>query len=161
MMKMLFKLIVNCLALVLVVKLVPGIYFDGGLSLVAMAILLGALNTFLRPVLVLVTLPISILSLGLFTLVINGLLFYLAAALISGVSVDGFWAAFWGALLFSIISTILSWFAGTSGSVRVSSDFRTPRDQRTGSTQVRPEGKIIDVESKPIDDEKHGQHRLS
>jgi putative membrane protein len=161
MIKMLFKLIVNCLALVLVVKIVPGIYFDGGLSLVAMAILLGALNTFLRPVLVLVTLPISIMSLGLFTLVINGLLFYLAAALISGVTVNGFWAAFWGALLFSIISTILSWFAGTSGSVKVSSNFGKRRAHGTDGAQIRPEGKIIDVESKPLDEEKHGQHRLS
>jgi len=69
---------------------------------------LGVINTLIRPVLVLLTLPVTILTLGLFIFVINGLLFWLAGSFIDGFVVGGFWAGFFGAILFSIVSWLLS-----------------------------------------------------
>ena len=71
-------------------------------------LVIGLLNVFLRPVIILLTLPVTMLTLGLFTLVINGLMFYLAAHLVSGFHVTGFGAAFVAALLFSLFSFVLN-----------------------------------------------------
>ena len=70
---------------------------------------LALVNTLIRPVLVLLTLPITLLTLGLFTLVINGLLFWLVASFVHGFAVAGFWSAFLGALVYSVVSTALTW----------------------------------------------------
>jgi putative membrane protein len=77
-------------------------------SLVAAALVIGLLNTVIRPVIIMLTLPITILSFGLFTLIINGALFYLASRLVDGFHVATFWSAFWAALFFSIVSFILN-----------------------------------------------------
>ena len=89
-------------------KLVPGIHIDHLRDLIVAALVLGLLNAFLRPVVILLTLPVTILTLGLFTLVVNGMMFYLASSLVDGVRVAGFGTAFVAALLFSLISFALN-----------------------------------------------------
>ena len=96
------------LALILVAYLVPGIIVaDFYIALIA-ALLLGLVNALIRPILLLITLPLNILTLGLFTLVINGLLFWFIASFVRGFQVAGFWPAFWGALVYSILSFFFS-----------------------------------------------------
>jgi len=108
MMKLLLKWIFNSLALFLVMKLVPGIHIDHLRDLLLATLVIGLLNTFLRPIIVLLTLPVTLITLGLFTLVINGLIFFLAAHLLEGFRVAGFGTAFVAALLFSIFSCVLN-----------------------------------------------------
>jgi len=100
----------NSFALFFVMKLVPGIQVDRFQDLLAGALVIGLLNAFLRPVIILLTLPVTVLTLGLFTLVINGLMFYLAATLVHGFRVSGFATAFVAALLFSLFSFLLNLF---------------------------------------------------
>lgn len=104
----LLKWLVNTLALFVVVNVVSGISVERWQTLLVGALVLGLLNAFLRPVLLLLTLPVNILTLGLFTLVLNGLIFYLAAWLVKGFNVTGFWSAFVAALVFSVISFLLN-----------------------------------------------------
>lgn len=109
-MDLLVRLIINALALLFVAYLIPGVHVAGiGAALLA-ALILGIVNAVLKPILVLLSLPLEILTLGLFTLVINAALFYLVAKLGIGLSVDGFGAAFLGALVLSIVSFVLSAF---------------------------------------------------
>jgi putative membrane protein len=104
----LIRLVVNAVALICVAYVVPGIHVSGlGGALIA-ALILGIVNAILRPILMVLSLPLEVITLGLFTLVINALLFWLVGALHVGLTVDGFWPAFWGALVMSIISWILS-----------------------------------------------------
>jgi putative membrane protein len=107
-MKLLLKLVLNSLALFLVMKLVPGIHIDHLRDLLLATLVIGLLNTFLRPIIVLLTLPVTLITLGLFTLVINGLIFFLAAQMLDGFRVAGFGTAFVAALLFSIFSCTLN-----------------------------------------------------
>lgn len=98
---------INGVALVVAVKVVAGIHVDDWQTLIVSALVLGLLNAFLRPLLKLVTLPVRMLTLGLFTLVINGVLFGLAAWLVDGFEVAGFWSAFFGALVCSVVGGVL------------------------------------------------------
>jgi putative membrane protein len=98
----------NAFALFFVMKLVPGIQIDRFSDLLVATLVIGLLNAFLRPLVILLTLPVTILTLGLFTLVINGVMFYLASHLVSGFHVTSFGAAFLAALLFSIFSFVLN-----------------------------------------------------
>ena len=104
----LVRLVVNAIALLLVAYLIPGVHVSGfGGALVA-ALILGIVNAVLRPILFILSLPLQILTLGLFTLIINGALFLLVAKFDIGLSVDGFWTAVLGAIVLSIVSFILS-----------------------------------------------------
>ena len=104
----LIRVVVNALALICVAYVVPGIHVSGiGGALIA-ALILGVVNAILRPILVVLSLPLEVLTLGLFTLVINALLFWLVGALHVGLTVGGFWPAFWGAIVMAIVSWILS-----------------------------------------------------
>lgn len=85
---------------------VPGITYDSLGSLMAAAALLGVINAVIRPILVILTLPLTILTLGLFLLVINAMTLGLTSALLHGFHVHGFWAAFWGALIVSVAGWI-------------------------------------------------------
>ena len=96
------------ISLVVVVNIISGIRVDSWQTLAVAALVLGLLNAFLRPILLLFTLPINVLTLGLFTLFINAGLFSLASWLVSGFFVAGFWNAFFGALAFSITSGLLN-----------------------------------------------------
>lgn len=98
----------NALALIAVAYLLPGVHVDGFGSALIAALALGLINTLIRPVLLLLTLPVTVLTLGLFILVINGLLFWFAGSVLRGFEVSGFWTAVMGALLYSIISYLLS-----------------------------------------------------
>ncbi len=110
---LLLRWIVNAIALAVAATLVPGIHVDGGwLVLALVAIIFGLVNALIRPVVTLLTCPLIILTLGLFTLVINAVMLLLAswiAGLLGiGFTVDGFGPAFWGGLVISIVSFILS-----------------------------------------------------
>ena len=100
------RLLINILALLLVAYFVPGISVDGFLTALIVAVLLGLLNIFIRPILILLTLPITLLTLGLFTFVINALLFWFVASFVEGFAVTGFLYALLGTILYSIVSGV-------------------------------------------------------
>ena len=106
--RLFLKWVLNAFALFFVMQLIPGIQIDRFRDLLIGALVIGLLNTFLRPIVILLTLPVTVVTLGLFTLVINGMMFYLAAHLASGFHVAGFGTAFVAALLFSLISFVLN-----------------------------------------------------
>ena len=103
----LIRLVVNAAALIAVAYIVPGIHVSGITGALIAALILGIVNAFLRPILI-ISLPLEIVTLGLFTFVINGLLFWMVGGLHVGLIVDGFWPAFWGAIVMGIVSWILS-----------------------------------------------------
>jgi putative membrane protein len=107
-MRLLLVWLINALSLLAVPYVLSSVSFAGFYAALITALVLGLLNTLIRPLLVLVTLPITILTLGLFTLVINALLFWFVASFVDGFHVAGFWSAFWGALLYSVISSVAS-----------------------------------------------------
>ncbi len=107
-MKLLLIWVLNALALLAVAYLVPGIHVAGFTAALVAALVIGLVNMLIKPVLVLLTLPITVLTLGLFILVINGLLFYAVGSWLEGFEVNTFLAGMIGALLYSIFSWILS-----------------------------------------------------
>nr|MBF0685260.1 phage holin family protein [Pseudomonas sp.] len=100
--------LLNAVALLAVAYLLPGIAVASFGSAMIAALVLGLLNTIIKPILVFLTLPITILTLGLFLLVINALVFWFAGSILSGFKVNGFWWAMLGALLYTVISGLLS-----------------------------------------------------
>jgi len=94
-------------ALLLVAHLYPGVVVKSFSSALVAALVLGLLNTLLRPVLVLLTLPVTVLSLGLFLFVINALMFWAAASVLEGLAVTGFWAALIGSLIYSLCGMVI------------------------------------------------------
>ena len=108
MLRILVVWLVNTAALAAVAYLMPSVSIaSAGAALVA-ALVLGLVNAIVRPLLVLLTLPVTVLTLGLFIFVINGLLFWAVAELVPGFQVAGFWAGVLGALVFSLVSWLLS-----------------------------------------------------
>ena len=104
----LLRWIINTFALAVVSAIVPGIHSTGlGPTLIA-ALVLGLLNALVRPILLLITLPINLLTLGLFTFVVNGFMLKLTASFVEGFTVDGFGSAILGALVLSVVSFVLS-----------------------------------------------------
>lgn len=99
---------INALSIFIVAHIVRGIEVPNTSIILVVALVLGIINAFLRPLIILITLPINILTLGIFTLFINGALFYLVSKIVKGFVITGFWPAFWGYILFSIISFLLS-----------------------------------------------------
>jgi putative membrane protein len=113
------RLLVNAAALWVATQIVPGVSLSGGaLPLLGVALVFGLVNALIRPVARILTFPLIILTLGIFALVINGLMLWLTSSLSSalglGFHVSGFWAAFWGALVVSLVSTMLSLFIADS-----------------------------------------------
>lgn len=107
-MTLLLVWILNAVALLIVAYLLPGINVASfGAALIA-ALVLGLLNTLVKPVLVLLTLPITVVTLGLFLLVLNALVFWFAGTILKGFQVSGFWWALAGAIVYSLISGLLS-----------------------------------------------------
>ena len=111
--KFILRWAINAVAVYLAVLIVPGIEYRGDwLGVLWLALIAGLLNAFIRPLLKLLTCPLILLTLGLFTLVINTFMFWLTSsvgqALGIGITVSGFWAAFWGGVVVSIVSIILS-----------------------------------------------------
>jgi putative membrane protein len=107
-MRLLFVWLINAAALFAVHFLVPSITVDSFTTALVAALVLGLVNTLLRPLLVVLTLPVTILTLGLFILVINGLLFWMVGSWVQGFHVGGLWTGMLGALLYSVISWALA-----------------------------------------------------
>jgi putative membrane protein len=106
-MNLLFKLFISSVSVLLAAELLPGIHIDGFLTAVFVAIIIAILNVFLKPLLIILTIPISILTLGLFLLVINTLIVLITSQIINGFLVDSFWWALLFSILVSIISSLL------------------------------------------------------
>jgi len=104
------KLGINALALLVVTSIFKGIRLDNNQTLIVTSVVLALVNTYLRPLVVVLTLPINIFTLGLFTLVINALMLKFVSWLIPAFHVEGFWTAIGGALVVSIVSFLLNWF---------------------------------------------------
>ncbi|MCK9510876.1 MAG: phage holin family protein [Pigmentiphaga sp.] len=100
--------LLNAVALLAVAYLLPGITVAGFGSALIAALVLGLLNAIVKPILIVLTIPITIITLGLFLLVINALVFWFAGSILSGFKVAGFWWALGGALLYSIITGLLA-----------------------------------------------------
>lgn len=115
----LVRTMIIALGLGLANALLSGIDIDGALTLLAAALLLGLVNAIVRPLVVLLTFPLTLLTLGLFLLVINAAMFGLVAAMLDGFSVAGFWSALFGAIVVSITSTLASWYIGPNGRYEV------------------------------------------
>ncbi len=107
-MKLLIIWILNALALIAVANFVPGIHVDGFAAALVAAFVLGLVNALIRPLLLLLTLPVTLLTLGLFIFVINGLLFWFVGSVLRDFVVDSFWHGILGALLYSLFSWALS-----------------------------------------------------
>ena len=106
--RLLFIWALNSLALFAVANLVPGIHVSGFMAAVIAAFVLGLVNTLIRPIFLILTLPVTLITLGLFIFVINGLLFWFAGSILKGFVVDSFWYGVLGAVLYSIFSWALS-----------------------------------------------------
>jgi putative membrane protein len=117
-----------------------GIRYDSIESLIVAALLLSVLNAFVRPVLLILSAPLILLTLGLFILVVNGLMLFWVPTLVGGFHVDGFGSAFWGAIIIGIVSWLLSaFFRGSDGRMHV----------LTHHTQMRRvQGRVIDPDEK-------------
>ena len=113
------RTLITMLGLLLASAIVPGVQIIGTGSVILAAILLAAVNAIVRPIAIIMTLPITIVTLGLFLLIINAAMFGLVAALLDNFTVAGFWAAVLGALIVSITSTIASWYIGPDGKIEI------------------------------------------
>jgi putative membrane protein len=107
-MRLVLVWLVNTLALLALPYVMPGVQVDTFVAALIAALALGLINTLIRPLLILLTLPATLLTLGLFIFVINGLLFWWVGSFVDGFHVNGFWAGFFGAIVYSIISWLLS-----------------------------------------------------
>lgn len=104
-----FRWLVNALALLAAAALLEGVRVDTVVAGVIAAALLGIINVSIRPVLILVTLPINVLTLGLFTFIINALMLMLVAWLVPGFAIDGFWWSVAAALVLSVVNAMVTW----------------------------------------------------
>jgi len=105
-MKILSRILITALALLAVAWLLPGVEVDGFYTALIVALVLGVINITLKPILLLLTLPINLITLGLFTFVVNGFFFWLVSAFISGFNVSSFLAAIFGALIVSVFKSL-------------------------------------------------------
>jgi putative membrane protein len=135
-----FRWMITTVAVMVVPAFISGIRYDTVGALIGAALLLGILNAFVRPVLLILSAPLILVTLGFFILVINALMLFWVPGMVTGFHVDGFGSAFWGAILISLISWVLSaFFRGSDGSVHVI----------THHTQIkRVEGRVIE----PVED---------
>lgn len=130
--------IINTLAVLAAVHIVQGLSYDRWIDVILASLILGILNALLRPMLMALSMPLVLSTLGLFTLVINALLLWLTGMLLKdGFRVEGFWPAFWGALVISLVSLVLNTVTGTGGS---RFRFVTSRSRRRSD-----DDKVIDV----------------
>lgn len=106
-MTILINWIINAIAVFASAYILPGVQVDGFFVALVVAVVLGIVNTFIKPLLVVLTLPINVLTLGLFTLVINAVLILLVSNLVSGFQVDGFWWAVLYSIILSLVSSVL------------------------------------------------------
>jgi putative membrane protein len=115
----LIRTLISMLGLFLASRLIPGVWIEGTGSFILAAFLLGLVNAIVRPLVFLMTLPLTIVTLGLFIFVLNAAMFGLVAAMLDNFEVAGFWSALFGAIIVSITSTIASWYIGPDGRYEV------------------------------------------
>ncbi len=108
-MMLILRWLINAIVLLGIAYYVPGISVNGFYTALITALILGLINAVIRPIIIFFTLPFNILTLGLLTFIINALLFWFAAFIVKGFDVAGFWPAFLGALVMSIVSWIMGW----------------------------------------------------
>ena len=113
------RTLICMLGLFLASTLIPGVNIVGTGTFILAALLLGLVNGFIRPIAILLTLPLTIVTLGLFILVINAAMFGLVAAMLDNFSVSGLFAAMFGALIVGITSTVASWYIGPKGQFEI------------------------------------------
>ena len=135
-----FRWAITTVAVMVASSIIHGIRYDSVASLIGAALLLGIFNAFLRPILLILSAPLILLTLGLFILVVNGLMLLIVPSIVIGFHVDTFANAFWGAIVISIVSWILSaFFRGSDGRVHV----------LTHHTQIRRvRGRVIDPDER-------------
>jgi putative membrane protein len=135
-----FRWLVTTVGVMVAASIISGIRYDTTGSLIAAALLLGILNAFVRPVLLILGAPLILLTLGIFILLVNGLMLYWVPGIVGGFHVDGYGSAFWGAIVIGIISWLLSaFFRGSDGRVHV----------LTHHTQMkRVQGRVIESEDR-------------
>lgn len=115
----LLRLLIGALGLWLASELVPGVVVQGAWTLLGAALLLGIVNAIVRPLLVILTLPITVVTLGLFLLVINAATLGLVAWMLDNFTIAGFWPALFGAIVVSVTGWLASYFIGPRGRVEV------------------------------------------
>jgi putative membrane protein len=113
------RFFVTALGLAVSALMLSGIEFRGLLALALASLVLGFVNAGIRPLLIVLTFPFTVVTLGLFLLVVNAAMLGLSAWLVPGFTVTGFWSAFFGAIIVSVTSTIASWYIGPKGNVEV------------------------------------------
>lgn len=113
------RTLITVLGLFLASRLIPGVGLEGAGNFIIAALLLGLANAFVRPVMFLLTLPLTIVTLGLFIFILNAVMFGLVAALLDNFYVSGFWSALFGAIIVSITSIVASWCIGPDGRYEV------------------------------------------
>ena len=113
------RTLITMLGLFLASALIPGVSISGAWTFIFAAVLLGLVNAFVRPIAFVLTLPITLVTLGLFMFVLNAAMFALVAAMLDNFAVAGFWSALFGAIIVSITRTIASWYIGPDGRVEV------------------------------------------
>jgi putative membrane protein len=135
-----FRWAITTVAVMVASSIIHGIRYDSVASLIGAALLLGIFNAFLRPILLILSAPLILLTLGLFILVVNGLMLLIVPGIVIGFHVDTFASAFWGAIVISIVSWILSaFFRGSDGRVHV----------LTHHTQIRRvRGRVIEPDER-------------
>jgi putative membrane protein len=135
-----FRWIVTTVAVMVASSIIHGIHYDTVAALIGASLLLGILNAFVRPFLLILSAPLILLTLGFFILVLNGLLLLVVPSVVLGFHVENFWSAFWGAIVISIVSWILSaFFRGSDGQVHV----------LTHHTQIkRVRGRVLDEDER-------------
>jgi len=106
---LLARWLLNTLVLILTAYLVPGIFFATPWSALMTSLIFGLVNAIIRPIMLILTLPINVFTLGLFTLIINALMFWLTSTIVKGFEVTNFTAAFWGALVYWLIVTMINY----------------------------------------------------
>src|SRR6059036_4226263 len=115
-----FRWAATTIAVMVASSIIRGIRYDTVAALIGASLLLGILNAFVRPFLLILSAPLIILTLGFFIIILNGLLLLVVPSVVIGFHVDHFWSAFWGAIVISIVSSILSaFFRGSDGHVHV------------------------------------------
>ena len=131
-----FRWIATTIAVMVAAAFIHGIRYDSTGSLIGAALLLGILNAFVRPVLLILSAPLILLTLGFFILIVNGLMLLLVPSVMHGFHVDSFGSAFWGAIIIGLVSwTLSAFFRGSDGRVRV----------LTHHTQIKPvRGRVIE-----------------
>ncbi len=122
----LIRVVVNALAIWLAMEIVPGIEARSATAVIAAALVLGLVNAVVRPVLLVLTLPLTLVTLGLFLFVLNALCLWLTSAIVPGFEVRGFWPAFWGALIVSALSWVVNGFVSDRGRVVVITERERP-----------------------------------